>query len=216
LVEGTSGNWYTGTGESKISRGQKFPLTGALKAYVEQFDFSIVGHEPTNVLLDLHRKTPHWYVRFRRDYPARPKADAPPTDPQPHEMRYVRQLLDAYGQHTGMALAHITALGAHSTLYQHFHGCRTDFYMADGLNRFYRDQSAEGAFEHAKEQVEQGVRNTVLAPHPTGYHRVCATLAQAAGLTLAQSEWGYCVQPGDKSGICHHLANDDKLKWVQP
>jgi len=88
--------------------------------------------------------------------------------------------------------------------------------MADSLNRFYRDQFPEGAFEHVKEQVEQGVRNTVLAPHANGYYRVCATLNQAAGLAMAQTEYVYCVQPGDKSGLCHHLANDDKLKWVQP
>ncbi len=202
--------------ESKVSQGQTFPLTGALKRYVEQFDFSIVYYCTVNDLLDLHKKSSHWHTRFKRDYPERPKADAPPHDPQPHEMRYVRQLLDAYGQHTGTTLTDIAALVTNQTLSQHFHGCRTDFFMADGLNRFYRDQFPEGAFEHVKSQVEQGVRNTALAPHQSGYHRVCATLSQAAGLALAQTEYVYCVLPGDKSGLCHHLANDDKLKWVQP
>jgi hypothetical protein len=202
--------------EAKVSQGQTFPLTGDLKTYVEQFDFSIVHYRSVSELLDLHRKTTHWHVRFKRDYPARPKADMPPPDPQPHEMRYVRQLLDAYGQHTGTALADITALGAHSTLSQHFNGCRTDFFMADGLNRFYRDAQFPGAFEHVKGQVEQGIRNTVLKPHQDGYHRVCAVLEQAAGLPLAKTEYDYCVEAGDKQGICHHLANDDKLKWVQP
>lgn len=208
-------HWAT-RNESKAPKGQNFPLTPDLRAYVNRFDFSIVHYRPINELLDLHKKTPHWSTRFKRDYPARPKADAPPSIVQPHEMRYVRQLLDAYGQQVGTTLADVTALSSSQTLYQHFHGCRTDFFMADGLNRFYRDQSAEGAFEHVKEQVEQGIRNTVLAPHRNGYYRVCATLSQAAGLALAQTEWCYCVQPGDKSGLCHHLANDDKLTWVQP
>ncbi|MCC6970562.1 MAG: hypothetical protein IT434_10105 [Phycisphaerales bacterium] len=207
---------WTGQCESRVSQGQRFPLAGALKACVEEFNFGIVHYSPINELLDLHKKTPHWSTRFKRDYPVRPKADAPPPDLQPHEMRYVRQLLDAYGQHVGTTLADVSALGSNQTLSQHFHGCRTDFFMADGLNRFYRDQFPEGAFEHVKEQVEQGVRNTVLAPHQSGFHRVCATLSQAAGLALAQTEYVYCVQPGDKSGLCHHLANDDKLKWVQP
>lgn len=208
-------NWATQC-ESKVSQGQTFPLAGDLKTYVEQFDFSIVHYRPVNELLDLHKKTSHWHVRFKRDYPNRPKADTPPPEPQPHEMRYVRQLLDAYGQHVNTSIADITALAANLILSQHFHGCRTDFFMADSLNRFYRDQFPEGAFEHVKEQVEQGVRNTVLAPHQSGYHRVCATLSQATGLPLAQTECVYCVLPGDKSGLCHHLANDDKLTWVQP
>lgn len=208
-------NW-TAQCESKVSQGQTFPLTGALKKYVDGFDFGIVHYCPVTTLLDLHKKTPHWHTRFKRDYPQRPAPDVPPTQPQPHEMRYVRQLLDAYGQHAGVTLADVTSLGAHQTLSEHFHGCRTDFFMADGLNRFYRDQFPEGAFEHVKDQVHQGVRNTALAPHANGYHRVCATLTQAAGLALAQTEYVYCVQPGDKSGLCHHLANDDKLKWVQP
>lgn len=202
--------------ESRISQGRRFPLVGTLKAYVEQFNFGIVHYSPVNELLNLHKRTPYWSARFKRDYPDRPKADAPPPDLQPQEMRYVRQLLDAYGQHVGTQLADVAALGSNHTLSQHFHGCRKDFFMADGLNRFYRDQSAEGAFEYVKEQVEQGIRHTLFAPHQNAYHRVCATLTQAAGLPLAQTAWGYCVQPGDKSGICHHLANDDKLKWVQP
>ena len=88
--------------------------------------------------------------------------------------------------------------------------------MADGLNRFYRDAQFPGAFEHVKAQVEQGIRNTVLRPHSNGYHRVCEVLAQAALLPLAKTEYEYCVVPGDKQGICHHLANDDIIKWVQP
>lgn len=202
--------------ESKISQSQTFPLTGALKTYVEQFDFSIVHYCPINDLLDLHRKTSHWHVRFKRNYPTRPKADAPPPAPLPHEVRYVRQLLDAYGQHTGTVLTDIAALAAHHTLSQHFHGCRTDFFMADSLNRFYRDAQFPGAFEHIKAQVEQGIRNTALRPHPTGYHRVCATLEQAATLPLAKTEYDYCVEAGDKQGLCHHLANDDIVTWVQP
>ena len=202
--------------ESKVSKAQTFPLTGKLKTYVEQFNFSIVHYCPVTELLDLHKKTTHWHVRFKREYPERPKPEAPPPNPQPHEMRYVRKLLDAYEQHTGTPIADAAALGLNQTLSEHFHGCRTDFFMADGLNRFYRDAQFPGAFEHIKDQVHHGIRNTVLAPHLNAYHRVCATLSQAAGLPLAKTEYEYCVMSGDKQGLCHHLANDDRLKWVQP
>ena len=111
----------------KISKGKTFPLTGKLKTYVEQFDFSIVHYCPVTELLDLHRKTSHWHKRFKRDYPDRPKADEPTLDPQPHEMRYIRQLLDAYGQHIDITLADTSSLEKDQILLQHFNGCRTDF-----------------------------------------------------------------------------------------
>ena len=201
--------------ESKISDAQTFPLTGDLKNHVEQFDFSIVHYRPVTELLDLHRKTTHWHVRFRRDFPDRPKPEAPPQVPQPHEMRYVRQLLDAYQQYAGTAFRDPTALESNNSLSEHFHGCRTDFFMADSLNRFYRDARFQGAFDHIKNQIHQGIRNIVLAPHQDGYRRVCATLNQAATLPLAKSDYEYCVEAGDKQGICHHLANDDKLAWIE-
>lgn len=202
--------------ESKISKSRTLPLSGNLKTYVEQFDFSIVHYRPASELLDLHQKTPHFRVRFKREYPTRGKAESPPPEPQSNEMRYVNQLLEAYGQHTGSTLANIGELSAHPNLSEHFKGCRKDFFMADGLNRFYRDAQFPGAFEHIKKQVEDGIRNTVFKPQPNGFVRVCEVLEQAAVLTLAQTEYDYCVEVGDKQGICHHLANDDKVKWVQP
>lgn len=201
--------------ERHISSTTHFPLAGTLKTYVENFDFSIVHHIPLNDILALHRQSSYWHVRFKRDYPTRPAPDAPPADPLPNEMRYVRQLLDAYGQHMNTHMPDISALATHDTLSQHFNGCRTDFFMADSLNRFYRDARFPGAFEHIKSQIAQGIRNTVLRPHQDGYYRVCAVLEQAAALLLAKTDYDYCVEPGDKQGLCHHLANDDAFKWVQ-
>lgn len=202
--------------ESSISQGTTYPLDGDLKAYVEAFDFNIVHYHPLNELLDLHRKTKHWHTRFKRDYPTRPKSPTPPPEPQPHEMRYVRHLLDAYGEYRNVEMTDVRALDSDQQLSKHFQGCRTDFFMADGLNRFYRDAQFPGAFEHVKDQVEQGVRNILLSDHPHAYQRLCQTLSQASVLPLAKTDYEYCVMPGDKQGLCHHLANDDRLSWVQP
>jgi len=215
IRQGLIDNWDAKC-RDHITGGKPISLEGPLLDYVRAFDFTILGHVPVNQLLEQHRRTRHWHTRFKRDYPARPAAGNPPEQVQTIELRYVRQLLDAYGQHTSTLIDDVAGLSVHPRLSEHFRGCRTDFFMADGLNRFYRDQFPEGAFEHVKDQVHQGVRNTVLATHANGYVRVCATLAQAAGLPLAQTEYVYCVQPGDKSGLCHHLANDDRVQWVQP
>ena len=45
--------------ETGISRKMKYPLTGALKTYVENFPFKIVGYIPVRDLLVQHKRTPH-------------------------------------------------------------------------------------------------------------------------------------------------------------
>lgn len=202
--------------ESQVSQGQTFPLTGALKAYVEHFDFSIVHYCPVTELLDLHKKTSHWQVRFKRDYPDRPLPDAPPEEIQERELRYVSQLWAAYGDHLKVPVVQQTDYSHIPPLVDHFTRSRIEFFMADSLNRFYRDPSFPGAFEHVKRQVYDGVIDTATAPHADALARVRATVQSAALLPIAGSIYSQYVEAGDKKGLCHHLANDDKLRWVQP
>lgn len=198
-----------------ISSTEKFLLEGALLAHVNAFNFSIVGYEPPNAVLAQHSTTAHWPRRFKRDLPKRPAADAPPAQPEQREMPYVTELLGAYGEHLGKALPAVDDLAAHGDLKAHFSRARVDFFNADGLNRFYRDLFPEGAFEDVKNQIFAGVVDTAARDHADGYQRVLATTDQAVQVQLAQNDYTPYVEPGDRKGICHHLVNDDKLKWVR-
>lgn len=198
----------------KISATESFPLEGKLKAYIDAFDFGIIGYVPVHEILEQHRRTSYWHLRFKRDYPIRPEAVSPPTGIQDCELRYVRQLLDAYEDYLKRPLKEVVDLQTEPTVSDHFQRSRTDFFMADSLNRFYRDQFPEGAFDHVKKQVYDGVVETANGPHSDGLARVRATVQQAAQLPLAQTQYTPYVEPGDKKGLCHHLANDDKLRWV--
>jgi len=207
-------NWPTHC-EGKISASEKFPLSGSLKFFVESFDFSRVGYVPVHDLLAQHRRTPHWHQRFKRDYPIRPEAEPPSTTPQPHELRYIEQLFAAYGDHLKIPIKDMAGLSAQPILAEHLHRSRTDFFMADSLNRFYRDQFPGGAFEHVKKQVLDGVVEVAESDHADGLARVRATVQSAIALTLSKTDYTPYIEPGDKKGVCHHLANDDKLKWVK-
>jgi hypothetical protein len=200
----------------KISAAGTFALEGALLEHVKAFDFSIVGYVPVHELLEQHRRTPHWHRRFKRDFPARPAPEDAPEAIQAYEFRYIRQLLDAYADHLRTPVPDVASLTAQPPLTDHLHRSRTDFFMADSLNRFYRDQFPEGAFDHIKKQILDGVIDTTNAPHADGLARVRATVQQAAQLPLARTDYEPYVEPGDKKGVCHHLSNDDKLRWVQP
>ncbi len=164
-------NWADSC-EGKISNTEAFPLVGALKIYVENFDFGIVGYVPVHEILEQHRKTRHWHLRFKRDYPVRPQSDLPPALPKQNKLPYVEQLLAAYGDHLKITVSNIAALAAQPHLAEHLHRSRTDFFMADSLNRFYRDQFPSGAFEHVMNQVHTGVVDTCDSSHCDGLARV--------------------------------------------
>ncbi len=197
-----------------ISSKEKFTLDGALLAHVKAFDFKIVGYEPPHAVLEQHRRTRHWHLRFKRDLPKRPAAGAPPAQPEQRELPYVTELLGAYGEHLGQEVPAVDNLDAHGDLKGHFSRARIDFFNADGLNRFYRDQFSEGAFDDVKKQIYDGVVDTATRDHADGYQRVLATAEQSVQVQLAQNDYTTYVEPSDKKGICHHLVNDDKLKWV--
>jgi len=52
------------------------------------------------------------------------------------------------------------------------------------------------------------------SPQPCGFTRVNATTAQAAALSLTSSALLGRVDVADRHGICHQLANEDRLIWV--
>ena len=79
-----------------------------------------------------------------------------------------------------------------------------------------RDPFPPGAFDDVKKQVFDGVIETACASHACGLTRVQETVKAAIQVPLAQTDYTPYVQPGDRKGLCHHLANDDKLKWVKP
>jgi hypothetical protein len=200
--------------KDKISSKESYPLQGALRVHVDSFDLTIVGYVPVSALLEQHRRTPYWHQRFKREYPLRPPRTPPPAALQLQELLYVEQLLAAYGSRLKSPVPDIESLRASPALADHFQRCRVDFFMADSLNRFYRDQFPPGAFDHVMNQVYDGVVNVTKSDYADGLARVDATLRFAVLLTLAQTEYTPYVEPGDKKGICHQLANSDRIRWV--
>ena len=202
--------------ESGISEKERFPLEGELKLFLEGFDFSVVGYIPVHELLRQHNRTPQWGARFPRDTHARPPHLEPPAEIQATELRYTKQLLEAYQDHLKAPMSDVESLGTQPSLLVHFRRARADFFKAEGLNRFYRDQFPEGAFDDVKGQVFDGVVETAEGAHDDGLARVRKTLEVASVMPLAQTDYTPCVEAAHKKGLCHHLANDDRLHWVKP
>ena len=206
-------NW-DGHCKSKITTTKEIKLNGDFRSYVDAFDFTIFSSKSHVELIEAHSHTRFHAVRFGGGLPARPDPEAPPAVPAASESRYIRQLLDAYGEHLGSPLPDMSALVAHSTLEKDFRRQRERFYHAEALRNFARDTVPEGTFDDLKDEVYHGVVDVTDATHPNGYERMKATVAQASTVALTANPLASATKSQDRQGICHHLANEDRLEWV--
>lgn len=212
LRAGLIANWDTYCRRS-ISKTTDYSLEGALKAYVEQFDFTSVWYLTPTEIVNQHKRTQYWSRRFRIDPPTRPDAQPPPTDVQNYELIYITRLLEAYGDHLDrqVTLADLPTLPA--KILSNFTQSRGNFFIADALARFSRDHFP-GGFDSIKQHVHDGVVDVTSEKHDDGFACLIAALKQAAALPLPTSDLSPYVGPADKKGMCHHLANDGKLTWI--
>lgn len=199
----------------EITNAQDIPLEGKLLAYVNRFDFSIFDVKTALQLAEDHRATPVHTARFGGGLKPRPEASKPPEDIATEESRYVTQLLGAYAEHTGKPVPDPAALSSLPTLKGHFHRQREAFYHAESLRVFARDSVPAGTFESLQGDIYDGVVDTHDASHPDGYARVCAVTKAARDLQITANPLISCTKPKDRDGICHQLANEDRLQWAK-
>lgn len=137
----------------------------------------------------------------------------PPEEIAPGESRYIEQLYAAYADHKKASVASVRCLKPWPKLKDHFDRQRVAFYYAESLRVFARE-TAPGTFESLQEEVFTGVIDTSDAPHPDGYARVCAVTKAARELPITSNALTTRAWRQDMDGICHQLANEDRLQWT--
>jgi hypothetical protein len=209
-------NWdkHCRAGITETKDVPEVPLTGELRMYVESFDFNIITFQPIRKIIDQLRGTPYFIPRFGGSLPDRPAPDQPPPAIAAHETRYVRQLLNAYGECLSCEFQQADELPATSLHQRHFDRSREDFYRVESLRVFSRAYIAEDAFDGLQDEVCRGVIDVAESDHKDGFERVKATVRAARELQIQSHALVSVLTTDDRSGICHHLANSDKLTWV--
>jgi hypothetical protein len=189
-------------------------LDATLRAHLGQLDFSVFDAIPPLRIIDGHAKT-RWHVaRFGGGLPARPPVVTPPHAPTAEELTYIRHLLDAYGSHLNRVVAHLDDL-SEDELKAHLLDSRREFYSAESLRAFSRDTLPPGEFERLQDELHSGISDEVRTDHDNGYRRVLAVVRVARSLQLTAHALVSRLTIRDRGGICHQLANDDKLRWVK-
>ncbi len=192
---------------------EEVKLEGKLKQHLEEFPFQIVSFVPVLKLIEEHQITP-WYVhRFGGGLPERPVPPPPPEECATNELPYVSALLQAYSDHHGSKVDQAT-LSQVAKFERHFSLSRASFYSAESLKAFSRDHLPENEFGRLQGEIENGVQETYLDEHQDGFLKVKAVSKAAIDMQITDHALLPVLTPPDRRGICHQLANDGKMTWV--
>jgi hypothetical protein len=125
---------------------------------------------------------------------------------------YVRALLDAYEEKLGKQVQSAGELGDVESLV-HLERSRREFYSAEALREFSRDNVPSGSFEALVSEVFDGVIDIYEMSFADGVERVRRVVAQAKTLGLTAHALSAVTYAADRGGMCHQLANDRRLVW---
>jgi hypothetical protein len=211
IKEGIKVNWSKDC-QDKITKTASIPLEGDLFDWIEAFDFSIFSAKSVVDLIAGHAKTRFYSVRFGGGLPPRAMTACPPDEHDVKESRYIQQLFNAYGDRLGSFVNDVSTLSL--SLREDFLRQRERFYHAESLRNFARDTVPDGTFESLQDEIFHAVIDICENEHRDGLDRMKATISHAATVSVGSNPLKSALRVQDQQGICHQLANKDRLLWV--
>ncbi len=136
-----------------------------------------------------------------------------PETIEAYETVYTKKLFSAYSEHSGASIQTPKDFAGHPKLRKHFNRSREAFYHSESLRVFVRDKTEPGTFESLQDEVCDAVADTCDSDHRDGLARVVAVTDKAQSLKLDAHPLSPSTFPRDLKGICHQLANEDRLDW---
>lgn len=182
---------------------------------VQSTDFSMFQSLEQHEMIEACSGTKYFVARFGTPLPQRSPIPKPPEIPKTDEAVYVRKLLDVYQEQDSVSCADIDSVSTHPKYSSHFQRQREDFYSAEALRLYARDSVPDGTYELLQDDVYAGIIDTAEAEYKSGMDRLRAVLSQSGQLDLQTHTLISRATLNDRKGICHQLANVDKLTWVE-
>jgi hypothetical protein len=200
-----------------ISEKVEIEMSTELLTHINTIDFSIFNFIDPQEFLEQHQQTNYYAARFGGGLKKREKPVVETIKEAEMLLRYVEQLFEAYSDHLKINVKTISELNTHTELFDHFNRQRECFYWAEALNEFSRDSLPTGntCFTELKEEIFHGVVDVSNQTHSSGYENIKKTTAIAVTLNIQSNALLSVSKTQDKIGICHHLANENKLTWVK-
>ena len=195
----------------RITDKKIVPLTLDVRKAIETFDFGRVDYLTAPLIV----KDPAAAPALSKVLGLVPDEAPPGTAPhiiQPEELAYVDQLRQVYSEAAGAFFVSADDVFAHHEHGEHLRRQRTRFFEAASFSRFHRDNTAPGALEAFQNDIYHGVIEVYGETHPSRLHRVDAVMKHAGQTQVALL--GRLTRIPVRQGMCHHLANDGRLKWI--
>ncbi len=198
---------------NSITSKQTIELGGEFAEFVDEVDFSTFQYKPRHEVIEDHRQTPYYVIRFGGGLPQRPATTAPPVEPSAQESRYISQLYEAYSDKENVSVA-AENIAAYPKLKAHYGRQREAFFHAESLKNFARDSVPDGTYKALQSEILSGVVETCDEEHDHGLARMKAVIDRANAIQLTENGLIQVTKVQDRHGICHQLANEDELIWV--
>lgn len=190
-------------------------LEGEFLKWVNNFDFSIFSKIHTKNILKEHINHPNHLIRFGGGLPEREKLDINtiPNEIQKTETIYVSQLLSAYGSESKEDYKNVSDLDTKEQYKNHFTRSRISFHHAEQLKNFSRDSLPIDTFEDFQNEILSGIIDIVEDSHSNSFIKVKEVEKEARNIIISSNPLREVSIINDRSGVCHQLINDKKIKW---
>lgn len=196
----------------RITDKQHVPLTPKIRAAIKGYDFSRVSYLTASLIVKDAAAAPA-LSKVLGLIPDEAPPGVAPDAIQLEELKYLDQLREVYSEAAGIGFASAEAVLAHDQFGDDLRLQRTRFFDAASFGRFHRDNTAPGALETFRSDVYHGVVEVHREQYATLLHRLDAVMKHAGQLPV--SLLGRLARIPVRQGMCHHLANEGRLRWIR-
>lgn len=202
--------------KNEITKSTSIELDEELLNHINNFDFSIFSKIHIKDVIEEHQVHPNHLIWFGGGLPQRPKLDEAeiPNIIQVNETKYVEQLLLAYSSESKTKYNNHTELESNSIYFKHFSRSRINFHYAEQLRNFSRDSLPPETFNDFQNEIFTGIIDTVESNHENGFIKAKKVEEEAKKLQISSNPLKEVSILNDRSGICHQLVNNEKIRWI--
>ena len=186
-------------------------LTPEICAAIDAFDFTRVEYLNAPMIVKDSAAAPA-LTQVLGLIPDEAPPGVAPDAIQVEEIVYVEQLRQVYSEAAEAVFASADDVLAHPDHGEHLRLQRTRFFEAASFDRFHRDNTAPGTLDTFRDDVYHGVIEVYDETHTSRLHRVNAVMKHAGQTPI--SLLGRLSRVPVRQGMCHHLANEGRLKWT--
>lgn len=212
------GNWDKCIA-SNIEEGETHNLGGALKTFIEGFDYSRFKiFSPNRFLQQLIESDKRFvyfqYFGYHKEH-LRKITKEKPVEPEEYEKVYIAHLLDAYND--ADKVSGINKDNVLDSAYgKHYAYARDQFWLAESIKKM-SEENCPGdidEFEELKDDMDAHVQDTYSEDYEDAFKRVKAVTDKATSMPLkANRIISGELGTRERKGLCYHLSNENRLVW---